>query len=103
MIMRKKQTAQSCGTGIMDTALGKAMKASPGPVRTRDEQLGCAQVRKNDPEIQLGQRRSRKIDRPGRNILQTVHYITMAQVSQMGRLMQFFWNPEKKGLRQQLS
>lgn len=49
MIMMKKQTAQSCGTGIMDTALGKAMKASPGPVRTQHEQLVCARVRKYDP------------------------------------------------------
>lgn len=51
MIMMKKQTAQSCGTGIMDTALGKAMKASPGPVRTHDGQFVCEHVCKNDLEI----------------------------------------------------
>lgn len=51
MIMMKKQTAQSCGAGIMDTALGKAMKASPGPVRAHHEQLVCARVHKLDPNI----------------------------------------------------
>lgn len=51
MIMMKKQTAQSCGTGIMDTALGKAMKASPGPVRTHQELLVCVHVHKYEPNI----------------------------------------------------
>lgn len=53
MIMTKKQTAQSCGTGIMDTALGKTMKASPGPVRTRKGQSACAYVHKYHPQIML--------------------------------------------------
>lgn len=51
MIMMKKQTAQSCGTGIMDTALGKAMKASPGPVRTHQELLVWVHVHKYEPNI----------------------------------------------------
>lgn len=50
--MMKKQTAQSCGMGIMATALGKAMKASPGPARTHRETLSvCAHVHKCHPNI----------------------------------------------------
>lgn len=34
MIITKKKIAQSCGSGIRDTARGKAMNASPGPAKT---------------------------------------------------------------------
>lgn len=39
MIITKKKTAQSCGSGIRDTARGKAMNASPGPTKTVEKWL----------------------------------------------------------------
>lgn len=35
IIITKKQMAHSCGTGIIATALGYAMKAKPGPGKTK--------------------------------------------------------------------